>query len=87
MKKSDQLQQQVLVLMEMYSYSALSNVLVLVLSHHQCTHTRTLLMKMYSAPGLIYGFVCNFVGLTDFCYQSCKCAPPKDDMYDVNLAG
>ena len=38
------------VLVEMYSYSALSNVLVL--SHHQCTRTCTLLMKMYSAPGL-----------------------------------
>ena len=34
-----------------YSYSALSNVLML--SYHQCTRTCTLLMKMYSAPSLM----------------------------------
>ena len=45
--------QDILVLVEMYSYSfsALSNVLIL--NHHQSTHTRTLLMKMYSTPGLV----------------------------------
>ena len=31
----------VLVLMKMYSYSGLSNALVLTLTHKQCTRTRT----------------------------------------------
>ena len=39
-------------LVEMYSYSALSNLLVLKLSHHQCTCTRTLLVKMYPRSDL-----------------------------------
>ena len=48
--------QDVPVLVEMYSCSALSNVLVL--SHHQCT--RTLVMKMYSAPGLVLMYCIYF---------------------------
>ena len=32
----------------MYSYSALSNVLILILSFEQCTHTHTQLWAMYS---------------------------------------
>ena len=39
----------VLVVMRMYSYSAFSNVLVLI--HHQCTRTST--HETYSAPGLL----------------------------------